>query len=120
LSIEIPARVNSRALGGAVLAGAGMGLVLAVAYLAGGAAKTAEIKAQAGRMAAAAPAAKATSASFAYAAAKPAMAPIPASLHLPQPALPVAADVALAAGAAAAIRPACALISAVFAAPPAR
>jgi spore germination cell wall hydrolase CwlJ-like protein len=100
LSIEIPARVNPRALGGAILAGAGMGLVLAVAYLAGGAAKTAAIKAQAGRMAAAtAPAAKATPAAFADAADQPILKPVPAALHVPQPALPVAADVARGKGA---------------------
>jgi spore germination cell wall hydrolase CwlJ-like protein len=95
LSIEIPARVNPRALGGAVLAGAGMGLVLAVAYLAGGAAKTAAVRAQTSRMAAAAPAAKAAPAAFVSTGAKPA--PIPVSL--PQPAPPVAAEVARGQGA---------------------
>ena len=99
MSIEIAAtRVDSRALGGAVLAGAGLSLVLAVAYLAGGAAKIATLKSSEARMAAAAPSAEAAPASEA---ARPALAPTPASLSLPavRPAPPVAAAVARGQGA---------------------
>ena len=94
LSIEIAAtRVDTRALSGAVLAGAGLSLVLAVAYLAGGAAKIATLKSPEARMAAAAPTAESAPAPDA---AKPAMIPTPASLTAPvvRPAPPVTQAVA--------------------------
>ena len=91
LSIEFAAtRVNTRALSGAVLAGAGLGLVLAVAYLAGGAAKTATLTGPATRLAAATPK---TQVSIA---ARPALTATPAALVVPviHPAPPVTAAVA--------------------------
>ena len=94
MSIEIAAtRVDTRALSGAVLAGAGLSLVLAVAYLAGGAAKIATLKNPEARLAAAAPTAQSARAP---AAAKPALAPTPASLTAPmvRPAPPVTEAVA--------------------------
>ena len=52
---EFAARVNPRALGGAVLAGVGLGATLSVAYLAGGAARTAAVGAPSAHVAIAAP-----------------------------------------------------------------
>ena len=97
MSIEIGARVNTRALGGAVLAGAGLSLALAVAYLAGGAAKTATITTPASHVATAALQAK-TFAQPVAGASRPVLAPTPAALVRPAPE-PVAIAVAHGTGA---------------------
>ena len=55
---EFATRVNPRALGGAVLAGVGLGVTLSVAYLAGGAARSATVDAPAVRVAITTPVAK--------------------------------------------------------------
>ncbi len=91
MSIDFAAtRVNTRALSGAVLAGAGLSVVLAVAYLAGGAAKTANLAGPAPRLADASPQ------TLAPVAAKPALTPTRAALVTPviHPAPPVTAAVA--------------------------
>ena len=91
LSIDFAAtRVNTRSLSGAALAGAGLSAVLAVAYLAGGAAKTATLAGPAPRLADASPKTPA------LLAAKPAVTPTPAALVAPviHPAPPVTAAVA--------------------------
>ena len=44
LFTDFTARVNPRALGGAVLAGVGLGVTLSVAYVAGGAARTGTVE----------------------------------------------------------------------------
>jgi spore germination cell wall hydrolase CwlJ-like protein len=77
LSIEFPARVNTRALGGAVLTGAGLSLVLVASYLAGGAAKTALAKTHGAHVASVAFAAPQASA------VRPQLTPTPAALRLP-------------------------------------
>ncbi len=77
MSIEFPARVNTRALGGALLTGAGLSLVLVASYLAGGAAKTALAKSHGGRVAVAA------FASQQNPAARPQLTPTPAALRIP-------------------------------------
>ena len=92
MSNEFVARVNTRALSGALLAGAGLGLVLAVAYLAGGAARNATRVAAVGPM---------TSAPSQVASLRPGVTPTPAALRfsLPRPAAPVEAAVARGKGA---------------------
>ena len=96
--IEFPARANPRALGGAVLTGAGMSLVLVASYLAGGAAKTALAKNQAAHVAAVA------SAGQSYGrtpASRPGLTATPAALIVPmtQPAEPIEVSVARGQGA---------------------
>jgi spore germination cell wall hydrolase CwlJ-like protein len=78
LSIEFPARVNARALGGAVLTGAGLSAVLVASYLAGGAAKTALARSHSVRVATAA-----------SATAPPQLTPTPAALQLAPSQAPV-------------------------------
>ncbi len=92
MSIEFPARVDTRALGGAVLTGAGLSLVLVASYLAGGAAKTALAKSHATRVA--------SSASASPTAGRPQMAATPVGLRLPmaQPDLPSVVRVARGSG----------------------
>ena len=92
MSIEFPARVNTRALGGAVLTGAGLSLVLVASYLAGGAAKTALAKSHSVRVA------TAQAASVTASAALPQLTPTPASMQVPMAAPDTAADVRVARG----------------------
>ena len=92
MSIEFPARVNTRALGGAVLTGAGLSLVLVASYLAGGAAKTALAKSHTVRVA------TAQAASVTASAAHPQLTPIPASMQVPTALPDTAADVRVAKG----------------------
>ena len=81
MSIEFPARVNTRALGAAILTGAGLSLVLVASYLAGGAAKTALARSHAVRLAIAEPAARLP------------LTPTPAALRAPAGAPEPAVDV---------------------------
>ena len=85
---DFTARVNPRALGGAVLAGVGLGVTLSVAYLAGGAARTATVEGPSARVAIAAPIAK----SSLGATAKSGVSVTPVSLRgpAPEPAAPEA------------------------------
>ena len=96
MSIELAARVNPRALSGALLAGTGLGLVLALAYLAGGAAKTAALTSSSLRVADAGPMTSGSSPG-----ATPSLPTTPAALRfsLPRPAAPVEAAVARGQGA---------------------
>jgi spore germination cell wall hydrolase CwlJ-like protein len=92
LSIEFPARVNTRALGGAVLTGAGLSLVLVASYVAGGAAKTALAKPHAVHVAAAETASPTSSA------VQPQLAPTPAALQVSPSQPDTFADVRVAKG----------------------
>ena len=87
---DFTARVNPRALGGAVLAGVGLGVTLSVAYLAGGAARTASVEIPSAHAAIVASPSK-VSVDLPRMAVKPAVAATPVSLRgpAPEPAAPV-------------------------------
>ena len=88
LSIEQSAYANTRALGGAVLAGIGLTAALSAAYLAGSAARTADANKPAARIAVAGSVAKSTFVQPAAPAAAVAVTPISLRGPAPMPAAP--------------------------------